>query len=622
VHFSYVDNIYSSAHNITGYQEAVLTRMQRSMTMKKHKPVLSTILVVITLLGPALGHMLPTLAQGPRATTRVSLASDGTQGNNFSSSPSISADGRYVAFESKASNLVGGDTNDVYDIFVHDRQAGTTTRVSLASDGTQGNQNFWAPSLSADGLHVAFTSYADNLVSEDTNGSSDVFVHDRQTGVTTRISLASDGTQGNENSWDPSVSADGRFVAFESSASNLVSGDTNGARDIFVRDRQTSITTCVSLASDGTQGNGNSVLPSLSADGRFVAFHSIASNLVNGDTNDVWDVFVHDRQTGVTTRVSLASDGTQGNGNSVLPSLSADGRFVAFESLASNLVSGDINDARHIFVHDRQTGVTTRVSLASDGAQGNGDSFDSSISTDGRFVAFESLASNLVSGDTNGARDVFVRDRQTGITTRVSLASDGAQGNGDSFDPSLSADGRFVAFVSDTDNLVSGDTNGVWDVFVHDQGQGEAATWMTIPISGGTLTSWAYHTTLAFSPQTFTTTVAVTYTGYFPARHPIPIAMTGIGHFFDLTAVYTDTGQPAQPTQPYSITVKYTDAEKGPAIEDTLALYYWNESGWIKESSSVLNIDANILIATPHHFSSWAVLGETYPMFLPVVLKN
>jgi Tol biopolymer transport system component len=594
------------------------------MTMKKHKPVLSTVLVVITLLGPALGHILPTLAQGRGATTRVSLASDGKQGDNFSASPSISADGRYVAFESKASNLVSGDTNEVYDIFVHDRQAGTTTRVSLSSDGTQGDQNFWAPSISADGRFMAFTSYADNLdlVSEDTNGSSDVFVHDRQAGTTTRVSLASDGTQGNENSWNPSVSADGRFVAFESLASNLVSGDTNGARDIFVHDRQTGITTRVSLASDGMQGNGNSVLPSLSADGRFVAFHSIASNLVDVDTNDVWDVFVHDRQTGVTTRVSLASDGTEGNGNSVLPSVSADGRFVAFESLASNLVSGDSGGTRDIFVHDRQTGVTTRVSLASDGVQGNGDSFDSSISTDGRFVAFESLASNLVGGDTNGVRDVFVHDRQTGITTRVSLASDGAQGNGNSLDPSLSADGRFIAFESLASNLVSGDTNGVWDVFVHDRGQGEAATWMTIPISGGTLISWAYHTTLAFSPQTFTRTVAVTYTGYFPARHPIPISMTGIGHFFDLTAVYTDTGQPAQPTQPYSITVKYTDAEKGPAIENTLALYYWDESEWIKESGSVLNMDANTLIATPHHFSSWAVLGETYPVFLPVVLKN
>ena len=257
---------------------------------------------------------------------------------------------------------------------------------------------------------MVFYSSASNLVSGDTNGWSDIFVHDRQTGQTTRVSVASDGTQGNSASDKPSISSDGRYVAFKSTATNLVSGDTNGFIDVFVHDRQTGQTTRVSLASDSTQGNGDSYSPSISADGRYVAFRSSASNLVSGDTNGTSDIFVHDRQGGGTTRVSVASDGTQGNGDSYSPSISADGRYVAFMSAASNLVSGD-TCCSDIFVHDRQSGQTTRVSVASDGAQGNNHSWYPSISADGRYVAFHSYASNLVSGDTNSAPDVFVHDR-------------------------------------------------------------------------------------------------------------------------------------------------------------------------------------------------------------------
>ena len=340
-------------------------------------------------------------------TTRASVASDGAQGNSDSYYPSISADGRYVAFQSDASNLVSGDTNGSPDVFVHDRQSGQTKRVSVASDGTQGSGSY--PSISADGRYVAFMSAASNLVSGDTC-CSDIFVHDRQSGQTTRVSVASDGTQGNSGSEYPSISADGRYVAFRSYASNLVSGDTNGAVDIFVHDRQSGQTERVSVASDGVQGNDYSSYLSISADGRYVAFRSSASNLVSGDTNGYWDIFVHDRQSGGTTRVSLASDGAQGNYGSSYPSISADGRYVAFMSAASNLVSGD-TCCSDIFVHDRQSGQTTRVSVASDGAQGNNHSWYPSISADGRYVAFHSYASNLVSGDTNSAPDVFVHDR-------------------------------------------------------------------------------------------------------------------------------------------------------------------------------------------------------------------
>jgi len=440
----------------------------------------SMLLLLALILTPA-GSVRAT----PGNTTRVSVASDGTQANDHSVDPSMSADGRYVAFESKASNLVSGDTNGEQDIFVHDRQTGQTTRVSVASDGTQARSGTiygsLSPSISADGRYVAFHSYATNLVSGDTNLSSDVFVHDRQTGQTTRVSVASDGTQANNLSAHPSISADGRYVAFVSFANNLVSGDT-GYVDVFVHDRQTGQTTRVSVATGGGQANGNSYDPSISADGRYVAFESDATNLVSGDTNFSPDVFVHDRQTGQTTRVSVASDGTQANGPSGKPSISADGRYVAFMSSADNLVSMPGPPTR-IYVHDRQTGQTTLVSVASDGTPANSSAFYPSISPDGRYVAFRSRASNLVSGDTNGTWDVFVHDRQTRQTIRVSVASDGTQANGVltiSSKPSISYDGRHVAFESDASSLVSGDTNNARDIFVHSREGDTAPTVVSI----------------------------------------------------------------------------------------------------------------------------------------------
>lgn len=218
-------------------------------------------------------------------------------------------------------------------------QARTTTRVSIATNGIQGNDYSYSSSISADGRYVAFMSSASNLVSGDINGTDDIFVHDRQTGQTSRVSVTTDGTQGNDSSDRPAISGDGRYVVFESSASNLVSGDTNGYLDVFVHDRQIGQTSRVSVASDGTQGNDFSKGSSISADGRYVAFMSSTSNLVSGDTNNSWDTFVHDRQTGQTSRVSIATDGTQGNYHSFGTSISNDGRYVTFVSIASNLVT-------------------------------------------------------------------------------------------------------------------------------------------------------------------------------------------------------------------------------------------------------------------------------------------
>ena len=411
----------------------------------------------------------------PGDTIRVSIASDGMEGNNHSYAPSISSDGRYVAFHSFASNLVSGDTNGTADIFVHDRATGATTRVSVDSFGTQGNNESIDPSISSDGRYVAFKGFASNLVSGDTNSTNDVFVHDRTTGATTRVSVATDGTEGNKDSYNPSLSPDGRYVAFSSYATTLVSGDTNNAVDIFVHDRTTGETTRVSVDSLGVQGNNNSFAPSISSDGVYVAFESYANNLVIGDTNGTKDVFAHDRTTNTTTIVSVDSLGGQGNSLSDTPSISSDGNYVAFHSYANNLVSGDTNGKRDIFVYDRTTGATTRVSVDSLGAEANNTSEAPSISPEGRYVAFHSSATNLVSGDTNGVRDVFAHDRTTNTTMRVSVASDGAEANNTSEAPSISSDGRYVAFESDAYNLVSGDTGPWWDVFVR------GPTWNSSP---------------------------------------------------------------------------------------------------------------------------------------------
>jgi hypothetical protein len=406
-------------------------------------------------------------------TTRVSVDSSGNQGNGMSGRYGdvfISADGRYVVFDSDSTNLVPNDTNGVGDIFLRDRQTGVTERINVDSSGNQANGqiSMWG-TISADGRYVSFESDATNLVTGDTNGKKDIFVHDRQTGVTERISVDSSGNPANHESSYAVISSNGRYVSFMSLASNLVPDDINGKNDIFVHDRQTGVTEIVSVDSAGNLVSQGGRYPYISGDGRYVVFMSLAINLVPNDTNGVGDIFVHDRQTGVTERVSVDSSGNQANHNSNYPIINADGRYVIYISTATNLVSGDTNGANDLFIRDRQTGVTERVTVDSNGNQANGDSWWGALSADGRYVAFDSEASNLVPDDTNGTYDIFVRDRQTGITELVSVDSYGNQTNGGSQFPYISSDGRYVAFDSMASNLVPNDTNGVNDVFVHDR---------------------------------------------------------------------------------------------------------------------------------------------------------
>jgi Ca2+-binding RTX toxin-like protein len=413
--------------------------------------------------------------------TRVSVDSAdipdpaGNQGSRYSVLSSISADGRFVAFTLEQSIFSFGAANSNLihnsdDIFVRDLLTNTTTRVSVDLAGNPGNDSSYTPSISADGRFVAFSSDASNLVPGDTNNNLDNFVRDLSTNTTTRVSVDSAGNQGNRGSNQVSISADGRLVAFSSAASNLVPGDTNNSIDIFVRDLSTNTTTLVSVSSRGDRANDDSSIPSISANGRFVTFYSFATNLVPGDTNDTRDIFVRDLLTNTTTLVSASSNGEIANRASIRSSISADGRFVAFSSRASNLVPGDTNDTTDIFVRDLSTNTTTRISASSRGNQGNKESSTPFISADGRFVTFSSEASNLVPGDTNNKEDIFVRDLSTNTTTRLSVDSAGNQGNSDSEFPSISANGQKVAFSSFATNLVPGDTNNGPDLFVTDIG--------------------------------------------------------------------------------------------------------------------------------------------------------
>jgi Tol biopolymer transport system component len=292
---------------------------------------------------------------------------------------------------------------------VRDIDARRTSRVSIRSNGTEGDDQSSAPAISATGRYVAFDSQASTLVPHDTLGHRDVFIHDRRTGKTRRLSVRPDGGEADGDSRDAAISADGRFVAFESVASDLVAGDTLGHRDVFVRDRKTGLTERISVSSAAIEADGDSSDPAISANGRWVAFTSAATDLVAGDTLGFDDVFVHDRKTGKTRRVSIGPGGTEAEGDSSDPAISADGRRVAFASQAANLVAGDTKGFEDVFVRDRVAGTTTRVSVRSNGAEGDNNSSRPDLSGDGRFVAFASNATNLVKADTNSERDAFWR---------------------------------------------------------------------------------------------------------------------------------------------------------------------------------------------------------------------
>lgn len=452
-------------------------------------------------------------------TEQVSVPLDeGEIRNGLSIAPALSADGRFVTFMSFAQNLVDGDNNGKSDVFVYDRVTDRTELVSVSSEEQQGDgpSGDLQSTMSADGRYVAFFSDATNLVPGDRNGFSDVFVRDRVRGTTTRVSVTSSGQERDcLPVCDPftpavetypegshvrgvSITPDGRFIAFEYVAGlderyppePPAQRAQDGLWGVYVHDRKMHTTELVSVNDRGEPATGAPGsfpdFPVISADGRYVAFRSDATNLVCGegscdrDTNASFDVFVHDRKAHETERVSVDSEGNQQDYDSFLPAMSADGRYVAFSSW-SDLAPSELGQADgdvDVFVHDRKTGDTELVSVNSAGEPqdqgganghdgGTNDQLQPAISADGRYVAFSSMATNLADDNNNGVRDIFLHDRRTGITTLLSVSSAGIPGEASSALPALSADGRFVAFSSETEFVAEDDETPDQDVFVH-----------------------------------------------------------------------------------------------------------------------------------------------------------
>lgn len=408
----------------------------------------------------AIALAAPAAAQ---SVTRVSVASDGRQGNGPSYFGAVTANARFVVFSSDATNLVAGDTNGRTDVFRRDLKTGQTVRVSVSDAGLQADGRSFASGVSRDGRLVLFWSHATNLVAGDTNGFEDMFLRDVLLGTTTRLGSGLDGAQPNGGNRFPSMSDDGRIVAFQSYASNLVPEDANDREDIFVLDRRTGETTRVGQPQNA-ESDGDSLTAQISPNGRYIAFESSATNLVPGDTNDSIDAFVLDRTRGTLVRASVSDAGVEGNQQSRSPIVSDNGRFVLFLSLATNLVPGDGNNAFDSFLHDLRRHETRRVSIASNGTEGNHGCARGTFDSKGRYVAFGSHANNLVLGDTNGAADVFLRNTARGSTVRLSAAHDGGETNGTSH--AIAFAGRSLLVASTAGNLVPGDDNGTDDLFL------------------------------------------------------------------------------------------------------------------------------------------------------------
>jgi len=415
--------------------------------------------------------MLPTGAAA-QVIERISLDSHELQGTGTSSVPLstrvVSIDGRFVVFSSEADDLVANDTNGISDVFLRDRVLGTTVRISVnKDDGGDASGESHSPSISSTGRFIAFASLAGNLVEGDDNGYLDVYVHDRIASQIVRASVVESGNEPNGDSKDPYISGDGRYVTFSSNATNLVTEGANINVDIYVRDLFLGQTRKVSVRPAGVFTELNSWNPAISADGRHVVFTSGDSGLVPGDIEGPQDIFVRNLETWAIERVSVSTAGAEANERNGVAATNADGSVVAWWSRADNLVEGDDNGQDDIFVRDRVAGTTTRINVSSAGEQSSGGgSWHVSITDSGRFVVFLSNASNLVDEDINEHGDIFSHDRLTGITRRHSLTPGGAGGNHYSGAPSVSPNGMYIAFESLASDFVTDDDNFTQDVFL------------------------------------------------------------------------------------------------------------------------------------------------------------
>lgn len=427
--------------------------------------------IAVVMMLPLLLAAAPSSAFAP-ALVRVSVAADGSDAYGDSSSPSISVDGRFVAFDSSAANLVPGDSNNVSDIFVRDQAEAITERISVSSDGAEANARSCCARISGDGRYVAFLSFASNLDSVARPPgwmAPTAFVHDRLTGETRLVSIRTDGVPAPVYRID--LSANGRFVAIISNSLTL--DDSTGGDDVYLQDLETGITLLVSRAPDGTQLQAPSSV-SLAGDGRFLLFS--APNLYGTPpppSNSIPGLYLYGLESGTTSYLILA-DGEQALSYGVYSDISDDGRYVALLGRAVEPPSDQMDPWNDVFVYDRQNMTTVKASLATDGGDPYGAARSLAISEDGRWVTYSSDATDLVNGDGNACEDIFRWDSLNAATARVSMAFDGGGANHLSRYPAISADGRYVAFESWARNLVADDHNGDLDVFLAD-------TWQTIP---------------------------------------------------------------------------------------------------------------------------------------------
>ena len=391
-----------------------------------------------------------------KSVKRISIANDGAQANGRSGSISLSDDGQLIPFESSADNLIANDFNNADDIFVYNRFNETVELVSVAIDDAAADANSSSAVISGDGKYVSFSSFANNLVADDSNNFQDIFIRDLDNQTMEVVSVSSDGTLANGMSLFSTISSDGNYVAFDSLASNLVANDINESGDIFLRDRLNQTTELVTLSTDGSGANGSSTIGSISDDGRYISFESTADNLVTVDTNDVSDIFLYNRLNQTNELISVGLEGAAANGDSTVGLVSGNGGYVVYQSDADNLVADDINEASDIFIYNLQDGTTELVSIGLEGAAANGSSRNASISDDSRYVAFLSDADNLVADDTNSRADIFIRDLKAQTTQII---------NADSF-PLLSGDAQSLVFTSSLANLINDDTNDTGDVFL------------------------------------------------------------------------------------------------------------------------------------------------------------
>ena len=397
----------------------------------------------------------------------VSVGLHGQPANSGSERPSVGGrNGDLVAFSSNASNLVPGDRNGRSDVFVRDLKRGTTELVSVNSRGQQGNGGTANdPMISSSGRYVVFSSDSTNLVPGVHDGLTHIYLRDLKRGTTTLVDAAADGTPSNGPADRPTLDAAGDAVSFVSYGSNLTPGDAFEGPEVYVKDLRTGAVTKVSVNSAGQQAIGTVDGGVISPDGRYVTFISMALNLVPG-VSGKGDLFLHDRVTGKTTLVSTGTEGQLGDDLSVGATFSSDDRYIAFASHATTLTpnSPTTHDS-HLFVRDLKLGTTTLIDLTPTGAVGNSGAFWNNINASGSYTAFVSAASNLVAGDTNGWRDIFVRNLGNGATERISVAANGTQGDQTSVYPSVDPGFNTVAYMSYADNLTSGTASGLANVF-------------------------------------------------------------------------------------------------------------------------------------------------------------